>query len=133
MSDYEEILINEDIDWNAAKVPRNFVIGEDDRGTRASAAACSSGRASRRTGPLAKSREGAFSQFLVELERYGGGIWERGRATNINEGGLPAGHARRGRAVAGPISVGEMKEERRRRLDGGFVWKKQKGGRDMLA
>ena len=132
LSDYEEILTNEDLDWNAAKVPRNFVIGEDDtryprecRGLQLGARVAAYRR------PLAKSREGAFSQFLVELERY---VAEHETAdvpqNYKTKSGYPLGTRVAAVRSRGQYLVGEMKEERRRRLDQlGFVWKKQKGRR----
>ena len=81
--------------------------------------------------PLAKSREGAFSQFLVELERY---VAEHETADVPQNYKTKAGYPLGTRVAAvrsrGQYLVGEMKEERRRRLDQlGFVWKKQKGRR----
>ena len=81
--------------------------------------------------PLAKSREGAFSQFLVELERY---VAEFGNADVPQNYKTKAGYPLGTRVAAvrsrGQYMKGELKEERRRRLDQlGFVWKKQKGRR----
>ena len=120
LSDYEEILINEDIDWNAAKVPRNFVIDEDDTRYPRECRALQPW-AARRGVPAAPRQESRGRLLAIPRGARARRVAEHETADVPQNYKTKAGYPLGTRVAAvrsrGQYLVGEMKEERRRRLD----------------